>query len=75
MTWHSIDQPDTLPTTQPPLQGFAVNDFRGRTGWACPADIPPPCTVTGDQVGGGAGVAAAASLLLQLLGISLHQRC
>lgn len=30
-------------------QGFTINDFRGRTGWACPNNIPPPCQVSGDQ--------------------------
>ena len=35
--------------------GFEINDFSGRTGWGCPNDIPPPCTISGDQVQAGRG--------------------
>ncbi|KAL4452063.1 hypothetical protein ABPG75_007725 [Micractinium tetrahymenae] len=31
--------------------GLAINDFRGRTGWACAISTPGvPCEVTGDQI-------------------------
>lgn len=32
------------------LQGLALNDFSGRTGWACPVGSPQPCSVTGDDI-------------------------
>lgn len=35
------------------FMAFAINDLGGRDGWGCPNSIPPPCSVSGDQVGGG----------------------
>lgn len=32
------------------LQGLALNDFTGRTGWACPVGSPQPCSVSGDDI-------------------------
>lgn len=36
------------------LQNFprlAVNDFRGRTGWACPVSgAPPGCEISGEEI-------------------------
>lgn len=35
------------------FMALAINDFASRDGWGCPNSIPPPCSVSGDQVGGG----------------------
>ncbi|KAL4441885.1 hypothetical protein ABPG77_003801 [Micractinium sp. CCAP 211/92] len=33
------------------LVGLAVNDFRGRTGWACPVSgAPPGCEISGEEI-------------------------
>jgi ABC-type multidrug transport system ATPase subunit/ABC-type multidrug transport system permease subunit len=32
------------------FMAFAINDFSGREGWGCPNSIPPPCSVSGDQI-------------------------
>lgn len=33
-----------------PPSRLAINDFSGRSGWACPLGSPPDCSVSGEAI-------------------------
>ena len=57
-----------------PSRRLAINDFRGRDGWACPVGSPPGCTVSGEaileQLGFGGRTLGTAFMGLAVLTVS-----
>ncbi len=48
-TTHTHTHTSTAPLRSP--LRLAVNDFRGRTGWACPVSgAPPGCEISGEEI-------------------------